>query len=552
MKRLSVMRQLVAAWLALGAVAASADVRQVIFSQGNDPNDFPCLNITRGNIQFGQPWAKVFGLQYTPGNPANIGGSDFSKLPDVDRYPNDYFNYMNRDVFLTRPNAETRSSGILFSMRNFNNTDPNDTGTVAQMTFCVPLRDPNGRPIGGAGQRWIVFQIGKRAGQMAPDPNAPDPNLPDPNDPNAPDPNDPNDKVGRGGAWLDPPHTTLRAWAAYIKGITSNPGESEADFRNRVKDAIREAKRNSSRRSVEKYIKLVDDSGVMDPPEQFVCRIDGDLGQASVDVELNMLIGEGAYPSVAEMFHNFSVAITNEPLRASTDPANQPPGVRFRGAGSIDLSALGVGAPAISIGLGDPEFNDVVVPIPAFVTPSVPPGALTYSAFGAPVFPGDAATSWLMIEPTIFDPPGAAHMFPYDQAVGDTPEDVARDLALSVNATPHDGAYKYSAVAIGSSVMVFRNDGHSIPNAFLRKTELTESINEQLQVNPFPEEGCGPGCECDVDGDCDVDLNDLAGVLSMFGQPVAPNTQGDCTGDGLIDLADLAGLLSQFGNICGG
>lgn len=535
--------------LAILAGVASAEVRTVIRSQGVDPNDFPCLDITHGNIQFGQPWAKVFGLQHTPGDPNNIGGSEFSKLPDVDRYPGDYHDYLSRDVFLTRPNAETLSSGILFSMRGFNNADPNDTGEIAQMRFCVPLRDPNGRAIGGGGQRWIVFQIGKNAGALAPDPN--DPNG-DPNDPNFGDPNDPNSKAGRGGAWLDPPHTTLRAWGSFIKGIVANPGESEADFRERVKQAIRDAKRNSSRRSIEKYIKLVDDSGVMDPPEQFVCRIDGDLGQSSVDVELNMLIGVGAYPSVAEIFHNFTVAITNEPLRASTDPDNQPPGVRFRGAGSVDLSALGVGAPAISIGLGDPEFDDVGPPIPAFVTPSVPPGALTYSVFGGQVFPGDAATSWLMIAPTIFDPPGAAHMFPYDQAVGDVPDDVARDLALSINATPHDGAYKYTAIPFGSQVMIFRNDGHSIPQAFLRKTEFTESISEQLQINPFPEEGCGPGCECDVDGDCRVDLSDLAGVLSVFGQPVSPGSAGDCSGNGFVDLEDLAGLLSQFGNDCGG
>lgn len=68
--------------------------------------------------------------------------------------------------------------------------------------------------------------------------------------------------------------------------------------------------------------------------------------------------------------------------------------------------------------------------------------------------------------------------------------------------------------------------------------------------------GCpGPnGTRCDasdVDGDCDVDLTDLARLLSNFGtQSGATRGMGDLDGDHDVDLTDLAILLSNFGTTC--
>lgn len=59
-------------------------------------------------------------------------------------------------------------------------------------------------------------------------------------------------------------------------------------------------------------------------------------------------------------------------------------------------------------------------------------------------------------------------------------------------------------------------------------------------------------CPGDVDADGDVDLGDLATLLSQFGQTgTATWSDGDGDGDRDVDLGDLAVLLAEFGAICG-
>ena len=63
----------------------------------------------------------------------------------------------------------------------------------------------------------------------------------------------------------------------------------------------------------------------------------------------------------------------------------------------------------------------------------------------------------------------------------------------------------------------------------------------------------GDGCAGDIDGDQDVDLSDLTGLLGTFGlcagQP-GFNASADFDASGCVDLADLTGLLSAFGRPC--
>lgn len=67
--------------------------------------------------------------------------------------------------------------------------------------------------------------------------------------------------------------------------------------------------------------------------------------------------------------------------------------------------------------------------------------------------------------------------------------------------------------------------------------------------------GCAnPGCDdggvdADFNGDCQVNLTDLATLLANFGGP-GTNATGDTDADGNINLTDLANLLARFGNNC--
>lgn len=67
-------------------------------------------------------------------------------------------------------------------------------------------------------------------------------------------------------------------------------------------------------------------------------------------------------------------------------------------------------------------------------------------------------------------------------------------------------------------------------------------------------DGIPNACECagDLNGDCDVSLQDLANLLANFGQTAGSTyEQGDLDADGDVDLQDLATLLSRFGADCG-
>jgi len=58
-------------------------------------------------------------------------------------------------------------------------------------------------------------------------------------------------------------------------------------------------------------------------------------------------------------------------------------------------------------------------------------------------------------------------------------------------------------------------------------------------------------CPGDLDGDNDVDLSDLAILLSNYGMTTgAEYEDGDLDGDGDVDLADLAALLAVYGTTC--
>ena len=58
-----------------------------------------------------------------------------------------------------------------------------------------------------------------------------------------------------------------------------------------------------------------------------------------------------------------------------------------------------------------------------------------------------------------------------------------------------------------------------------------------------------PTCTGDTDGDLDIDLSDLAELLSAYGRPLGDPLYNGCCDfdcDDIVDLADLAGLLGAY------
>lgn len=104
-----------------------------------------------------------------------------------------------------------------------------------------------------------------------------------------------------------------------------------------------------------------------------------------------------------------------------------------------------------------------------------------------------------------------------------------------------EGAYTYSLENVIANVLQQRNN----PPAFSPVIEATVAVaapSISFTVGGTTQQ---PG---DVDGDGDVDLTDLAFLLTNFGlQSGATRGQGDLDGDGDVDLVDLATLLTNFG-----
>ncbi len=74
--------------------------------------------------------------------------------------------------------------------------------------------------------------------------------------------------------------------------------------------------------------------------------------------------------------------------------------------------------------------------------------------------------------------------------------------------------------------------------------DFSRLVVEWLYAHPKP-------CAADLDGDSDVDLSDLAILLTHYGTPSgATYEDGDLDGDGDVDLTDLAALLAVYGATC--
>lgn len=108
-----------------------------------------------------------------------------------------------------------------------------------------------------------------------------------------------------------------------------------------------------------------------------------------------------------------------------------------------------------------------------------------------------------------------------------------------------DGAYLGEGY---KHLLDVRENSVAILNRYPDRDPRTELSGNNLFGNPFLyADWTGfPDLEGDLDGDCDVDLSDLAILLGAYGI----DDGGDLDGDGDTDLSDLAQLLANYGDVC--
>lgn len=445
------------------ATVATAAVEVLVKSDGSDPNAFPKLKIYYGSVLFDVPMAKMFGLDID---------NNLQKLPDSERFANDFHGTMAMDKFLAASRLEHKARGILFPFLGFNNPNPTiDPQEIVKMEFTIPLRDRFGRPLGGPGKRWVKFQNGPNAGGGG----------------GAGTPSDISE--GRGGSWEAPDSTPLKVWAGVIERFRQNPDETVDEFKARSRGALEGMLRGRgrTRKQIQKYLKLLDDSDYMDPNENWVLEVPKTNGQTELVVEFAFYLQQGTFVRVAELLNNFSVAVTNDSTIAPMDPDNQPVGEILLDTGSLDPNARGADGEGVSLLL-----SDVEIPATAVVA-GQPDATLLHSAVeitfhtNGELEATDAATQYL----DIVTAGGDLHRIPFDQAGGDSAKGIAQDLAYMANVWPHDGAYQYRAIANGPTVQINHREGKPIAFVKLNRTGESHAVEEQVLYGT-----CEGGHEC--------------------------------------------------------
>jgi hypothetical protein len=119
---------------------------------------------------------------------------------------------------------------------------------------------------------------------------------------------------------------------------------------------------------------------------------------------------------------------------------------------------------------------------------------------------------------------------------------VSADIAL-VGALGDDDSGETSG-----SAYAFHGLSDCQPNGVIDICDINNGTSDDLNGNGVPDE-----CECwgDLDGDWDIDLSDLAILLSKYGMTEgAVYADGDLDADGNVDLTDLAALLAVYGTTC--
>jgi len=167
--------------------------------------------------------------------------------------------------------------------------------------------------------------------------------------------------------------------------------------------------------------------------------------------------------------------------------------------------------------------------------PSNPTYSELYYAFST-----DAGETWS--ESIVVSPPFNHFLgYPQQNKLGDYYDMVSDVVGANV---------AYAATFNGEEDIYFLRIGDydCNGNEVADTEDIASGTSNDVNGNGIPDE-----CEClgDLDGDWDIDLTDLAQLLSNYGTTEGASYEdGDLDGDGDVDLTDLAALLSAYGMTC--
>ncbi|MFN0135723.1 MAG: dockerin type I domain-containing protein [Phycisphaerae bacterium] len=183
-------------------------------------------------------------------------------------------------------------------------------------------------------------------------------------------------------------------------------------------------------------------------------------------------------------------------------------------------------------------------------------GANVLSPGGTQLVPGPLALIEGDAITIQFDSPVAAFAFDHLSQSADGFGFTQIAIFSATNTTLYAGAIPISNLGGGGAPGAADFWGIVFPTAVIDRLNIFENDAD----NQFPDCNIGfdtlrfhPPAVCvgDVDGDGDVDLTDLATLLTNFGQPSGATLEdGDLDRDADVDLTDLAMLLAQFGTSC--
>ena len=129
-----------------------------------------------------------------------------------------------------------------------------------------------------------------------------------------------------------------------------------------------------------------------------------------------------------------------------------------------------------------------------------------------------------------------------------TDEPADSSVAYGLTAGYELGGVSDPTLVTAHSITLLNLDSDTLYHYQITSTDAADNsantVDDTFQTDP-------PICFGDLDGDQDVDLADLARMLSHYGLTSgAAYDEGDLDGDGDIDLADVSALLTVYGQTC--